>query len=200
MPSPRHAQFERTREAILDAAAQAFCDKGYVAATMNDIARAAGYTAPTLYAYFKGKQDILESLVDRSVDAICETFDATYPKGLSFAQRLEFLLRAHYRIAEEQRHAFLFLLRISNGSETHARPSRDRSEDIHERLRNWFSDTQDETQEFTHWPADILATAFTGLSHAFLTRWAQAGGDEALDGLVPVVLGLFLDGVRSPRP
>lgn len=58
-------QVHRIRESILDAAITVFARKGYQAATMHELAREAGYTAPSLYNYFPGKRQIFEALVDR---------------------------------------------------------------------------------------------------------------------------------------
>lgn len=46
---------EEVREAILAAAFDLFCRKGYTATTMSEIARAAGMTVANLYVYFDSK-------------------------------------------------------------------------------------------------------------------------------------------------
>jgi AcrR family transcriptional regulator len=50
---------ERRRGQILAAARQAFSDKGYDAATVDDIAQVAGVSKGLIYNYFQGKEDIL---------------------------------------------------------------------------------------------------------------------------------------------
>lgn len=50
-------------EGILDAAQRAFLRNGYVKATMDDIAREAGLTKPTIYQYFKTKEHLFFSLI-----------------------------------------------------------------------------------------------------------------------------------------
>lgn len=52
------------RSDILDAARGLFRRYGYKKTTMDDIARAAGITKPTIYSYFKGKKDIIAGLVE----------------------------------------------------------------------------------------------------------------------------------------
>jgi TetR/AcrR family acrAB operon transcriptional repressor len=52
-----------TRETILDAAMQVFCEKGYAAATLDDIARAAEVTRGAIYWHFDGKPAVYNSLV-----------------------------------------------------------------------------------------------------------------------------------------
>jgi len=53
----------RTRERLLEAAAQTFARKGYAGATVEEIAEAAGYTIGALYAHFGGKQELFLELM-----------------------------------------------------------------------------------------------------------------------------------------
>lgn len=64
--SPRTAA---TRAAILDAASRVFADEGVGAASIGRIARAAGVTRPTVYAYFDTKETIFAALVGEVRDA-----------------------------------------------------------------------------------------------------------------------------------
>jgi len=96
-PARRQREIEHARKDILRATARAFARLGFERATVHDIAKEAGYTAASLYAYFKGKQQIVDALLASIVDEIRDVFDAEPPVGLSFPQRLEFLFR---RLAE----------------------------------------------------------------------------------------------------
>lgn len=53
---------EQTRNAILDAAEQAFCERGYAATTLEMISRAAGVTRGAFYWHFKDKAELLTAL------------------------------------------------------------------------------------------------------------------------------------------
>src|ERR1700761_7277297 len=48
---------------ILDAALRVFAEKGFSAARMEDIAKAAGVTKGTIYLYFENKEQVFKSLV-----------------------------------------------------------------------------------------------------------------------------------------
>src|SRR5580700_9634053 len=63
-----------TREGMLHAAAQALARHGLEATTMQEIAREAGYTVPSLYAYFNGKQEIIEALLQQMGEQLTRTF------------------------------------------------------------------------------------------------------------------------------
>ena len=55
------------RENIVSAASALFMEKGIAAASMDDIAKAAGYSKATLYVYFENKEEIVGILVLNSM-------------------------------------------------------------------------------------------------------------------------------------
>ena len=63
----RRAQAVRTRRAILDAAARFFADRGYLATSLNEIAKAAGISLKTVQAVFGTKAKLFADLVDRAI-------------------------------------------------------------------------------------------------------------------------------------
>jgi AcrR family transcriptional regulator len=60
------------RRQIIDGARQVFLTKGFDAASMNDIARAAGVSKGTLYVYFNDKEQLFEAIVDQECEAQAE--------------------------------------------------------------------------------------------------------------------------------
>lgn len=59
------------RETISLAAERLFLQKGIQAATMDDIAKEAGYSKATLYVYFTDKEEIVGFLVQKSMKMLC---------------------------------------------------------------------------------------------------------------------------------
>src|SRR5215210_3283726 len=57
------------RDAILRAAIDTFAANGFFNAQVADIARAAGVAAGTVYLYFRGKDDLLVSIFERTMTA-----------------------------------------------------------------------------------------------------------------------------------
>ena len=60
------------RRQIIDGARAVFLAQGFDAASMNDIARAAGVSKGTLYVYFKHKEELFEAIVEQECDAQAE--------------------------------------------------------------------------------------------------------------------------------
>jgi AcrR family transcriptional regulator len=63
----RRQQASQTRTRILDAAEMLFGARGYVATTMEAIAREAGVATDTVYTTFRNKAGVLHSLIDLRV-------------------------------------------------------------------------------------------------------------------------------------
>lgn len=56
---------KNTKERILEEALKLFAQSGYMGASMNDIATNLGVTKAALYKYYKSKQEILDSIVEK---------------------------------------------------------------------------------------------------------------------------------------
>ena len=63
----RDVQAAQTRSRILEAALELFKTEGFDRVTINKLAKAAGVSMPTIYAIFKSKQGVLQSLIDEAL-------------------------------------------------------------------------------------------------------------------------------------
>jgi AcrR family transcriptional regulator len=75
----REREIAHARTDIVEAAITAFSKVGLHNATMQDIAREAGYTAASLYTYFKSKQEIVDAMVTLLTDEYIHVFDEPLP-------------------------------------------------------------------------------------------------------------------------
>jgi AcrR family transcriptional regulator len=81
-PSPHVKQKQdRRRQAILDAAAAVFAERGYFNATMKDIAERLGMRPASLYHYYPSKEAALEEMCRVSAVEFCERLRAIIAKG-----------------------------------------------------------------------------------------------------------------------
>ncbi len=67
MKELKEREKEQRRDYIVDAADKLFLSKGYDSVSMNDIADAVGMNKATLYLYFKSKESLFFSVVQRGV-------------------------------------------------------------------------------------------------------------------------------------
>lgn len=95
-PSLRERKRERTRQALVDAAAELFERKGYDETTVAEIAAAAEIGTRTFFGYFASKEDILfpdsDARAETTIKAIAERDPAEGP--------VDVLLRALETVAE----------------------------------------------------------------------------------------------------
>ncbi|WP_166999431.1 TetR/AcrR family transcriptional regulator [Paramicrobacterium fandaimingii] len=73
--APR-ADAERNRRRVVDAASLVFAEHGS-AATLNDVARAAGVGVGTVYRKFADKDAVLDALFDQKIDALVDLAEHT---------------------------------------------------------------------------------------------------------------------------
>lgn len=57
-----------TRRRLLEAGLAMFDERGYAATTIDDIARSAGTTRVTFYAYFQSRSDLMRALIDEQLN------------------------------------------------------------------------------------------------------------------------------------
>lgn len=74
MNGARASGASNTPALLLDAAENMFADKGFAAATLDDIAYAAGYTKGTVYPHFATKQALFRAVSDRCWRGFFDTF------------------------------------------------------------------------------------------------------------------------------
>ncbi|TPN84157.1 TetR/AcrR family transcriptional regulator [Mesorhizobium sp. CU2] len=61
---PAAGQDPMKRAQIIEGARRVFIDKGFEAASMNDITREAGVSKGTIYVYFENKEELFEALIE----------------------------------------------------------------------------------------------------------------------------------------
>ncbi len=67
---PKIVDKDEMRNMLLDAAVRVFADKGYHAATISNVAAAAGIAKGTLYLYFESKDALTVAIAKRQFDAL----------------------------------------------------------------------------------------------------------------------------------
>lgn len=104
-----------TRQRILDAAAKTFRERGYAAASLRDIATAAGMQAASLYYHFDSKDQLAEEIMTVGVDgsyAAVKTAVAALAKTASPLDQLEAAFAAHLTYLLNQSDYAVAMLRM----------------------------------------------------------------------------------------
>lgn len=90
-----------TREDILEAAAQVFREKGYHAASMNDIAEVVRLQKASLYHHISSKQEILLALLDRGIDMLLERIHAIVSLDMPAEEKIAPAIQAYLETLTE---------------------------------------------------------------------------------------------------
>src|SRR5436190_22771350 len=101
------------RDAILRAATEVFAARGFFNAQVADVARVAGVAAGTVYLYFKGKDDLLVSIFERSMKDVLAEGRKAIEKIADPAERLRKIAQLHMeRIGRDKDHAVVFQVEL----------------------------------------------------------------------------------------
>ena len=100
---------EQTRERLLDAAGRVFARRGFHAASVDEVAEAAGYTKGAVYSNFRSKEELFLALLDRRLAGQLEQVEALYAIGSSEELRAAMHDRTEEELAEARDFAVLIV-------------------------------------------------------------------------------------------
>ncbi len=100
---------EQRRDHLLDAAQRVFAEHGFRATTMEEIARAAGFTKPILYQHFTSKADLYREVVARLTDRLLARLSAAVGASAGPREKLERAFDVFFATVVEETDAFRIL-------------------------------------------------------------------------------------------
>jgi AcrR family transcriptional regulator len=197
----REREIAHVRTDILDAAVAAFGRKGLHNATMQDIAQEAGYTAASLYTYFKSKQEILEAVLKRLTDEYLQLFEAAVPSGLTFRQRFELVMQRQIELAVRQHNVYHSFfggdhLPAPCGTDSSARAFHSDFELRTQRLAQWFRDNAKGDDLGGNDP-EIVARLLFGMGFGLLHRWGESADKSKILEFAPILTEFFFHGISG---
>lgn len=132
------------REKIVSAASALFMEKGITATSMDDIAKAAGYSKATLYVYFENKEEIVGILVLNSMKKLYGYISSALIQHETTKARYDFICRGLVKYQEEFPFYFKMVLDKINidfeGKEylPEERETYQIGEEINEKIKNFL--------------------------------------------------------------
>jgi TetR/AcrR family transcriptional regulator, repressor of fatR-cypB operon len=112
--SRRDRERENRRLAIVSAAREVFAEKGYVRATIDEIAHRAEFGKGTLYNYFPaGKEALLLAVFDELYDALCALIQDSFShiEDSTFRKVMHDFIRRSFEFFSDQFDLFLILVK-----------------------------------------------------------------------------------------
>lgn len=183
-----------TRDEILEAAAQIFSQKGFHAASMQDIAQAVNLKKASLYHHVNNKQEILVAILDQALDLLIERMSKVMNQPLLPDEKLRQAMTSYLQAMLEHRELASVLLLEHRSLEPalHARhvPRRDRFE------RLWRDLIQEGSDQgiFCCVDTDLAARALLGVMNWTIT-WYRSDGVLTPEAIATQFADLFLNGL-----
>jgi AcrR family transcriptional regulator len=107
------------REAMLEAARTVFAEKGYIRATLDEIAQRAEFGKGTIYNYFEGGKEsllfaIFDELYDDYYDLLTSSFAPGSVEGIPIHEVFRRLIESSLTYFWERQHLFMILIKESH--------------------------------------------------------------------------------------
>jgi len=112
-PAPKR---ERTRRQLVAAALQVFRTRDPAAATMQEIAEAAGMATATVYNHFASKDELLQAVAVWIADSLCRRIADSYRDIPEGAERMAIGNRRYLWLAQQSPQWALLLLEVATRS------------------------------------------------------------------------------------
>lgn len=185
------------RDLILRAATKVFAQNGYFQSQVADVARVAGVAAGTVYLYFKGKDDLLVSIFERSMnDVLAEARAAV--EGLDDpAARLRKIAHLHLdRLGRDKDLAVVFQVELRQSVKFMERFSETFLQDYFKLIRQAIADGQHSSAFRKDISATTATKIFFGALDEMATNWVLSRRKYDLRAEADAVVDLFINGVK----
>jgi AcrR family transcriptional regulator len=179
------------RRQLLDAAVDAFAERGFHATSMNDVADAAGVTKPVLYQHFGSKRSLYQELLDDVADTLLARIEAATATGSPRSQ-VEAGFSAYFRFVDERRSGFTLLFGSGARRDAEFAGTVRRLEAA---VAEWVASLIDADLDDAHRRA--LAYGIVGLAEATSRYWVSGALDLPPEVLARQAADLAWRGLRG---
>ena len=193
----REQQREAKRQAVLQAAAELFNERGFHATSLDDIAARLNVSKPTLYYYVKNKDEILLQCVRQGLDMMLAGIEASRAAGGQAIDQLMTCMQVYARIVTQD--FGMCLIRV--GDEQLPPASRKELRRLKSAIDQEFRRLVAQgVAEGSLQPCDPKMTAFViAGALSWIGRWYQPGGEYTPEQVARQCIATLCDGVlRRP--
>ena len=192
MARPQSPDYDKRREAILEAAAHLYARRGFQGASIADLAKATGTSKSLIYHYFPSKDDILHETMAAHLDALVAAADDATRSGGPEA-KLRALTHAFMRlyVGAEDSHKVLL-------NELDNLPAERRAEVVAKQRRIIGSVETLIAEIRPEGPAFPLTMLFFGMIN-WTHTWFRPEGDVSADMLADMAVDMMLDGITDSQ-
>jgi len=189
------------RKAILSAAEGVFAQKGFYAATTDEIAERAEFSKGALYTYFKSKEEMFLSLMREKVGSLEKKIKESIKATLHPIEGIESLIKAQLEFFEENKEFFQIM--ASERSRFEVGMKNKIRKELMRRFQSYSKEIEGvmkaavDNKDLKAIDPNHLAIALIGMVHSFTAQWILTGGGSSLMELSPVITSLFFEGAKG---
>jgi AcrR family transcriptional regulator len=178
---------DHTAAAIIDSAAAIMAEQGG-AASMNEIANAAGVSRATLYRYFPSREALLHAMATTSIEELTARIADADLQGIPVDQAIARLARGFITVGSRY-------TALANGGHQRTDDYPDADALLIEPVRALFRRGIADGSLRADVAPELLTDLFSGLIKAALEM--TAGGRVGTEEASAAVIAVFLDGTRT---
>jgi TetR/AcrR family fatty acid metabolism transcriptional regulator len=196
------SRIDRTdkRDALLRAAIDTFAARGFFNAQVADVARAAGVAAGTVYLYFRGKDDLLISIFERTMKEAIADGRKSVDKLTDPVERLREIARLHLgRLGRDRALAVVFQVELRQSTKFMERFSSTQLREYLGIIRNVIADGQARQVFRAPISPTLAAKLFFGALDEMATNWILSRRKYSLVAEADAIVDLFVGGLAQPR-
>jgi TetR/AcrR family fatty acid metabolism transcriptional regulator len=200
--APAATRAERTdkRDALLRAAIDTFAARGFFNAQVADVARAAGVAAGTVYLYFRGKDDLLISIFERTMKEAIADGRRSVGALADPVERLHEIARLHLgRLGRDRALAVVFQVELRQSTKFMERFSSTQLREYLGIIRTVIADGQARQVFRSQISPTLAAKLFFGALDEMATNWILSRRKYSLAAEADAIVDLFVGGLGQPR-
>jgi len=184
------------RDAILRAAIETFAARGFFNAQVADVARAAGVAAGTVYLYFRGKDDLLISIFERTMKEAIEAGRRSLEGRTHPLDRLREIARLHLeRLGRDRDLAVVFQVELRQSTKFMERFSATYLREYLGIIRDVIAEGQMKGVFRKQINPTVAAKMLFGALDEMATNWILSRRKYSLASETDAVIDLFVGGL-----
>jgi TetR/AcrR family transcriptional regulator, fatty acid metabolism regulator protein len=188
------------RDALLRAAIDTFAARGFFNAQVADVARSAGVAAGTVYLYFRGKDDLLISIFERTMKEAIADGRRSVDALTDPVERLREIARLHLgRLGRDRALAVVFQVELRQSTKFMERFSSTQLREYLGIIRSVIADGQARGVFRGAISPTLAAKLFFGALDEMATNWILSRRKYTLASEAEAIVELFVGGLAQRR-
>ena len=186
-------------ERILEVAMKIFRERGYHAASMQEIADAVGMQKGSLYYYISGKQELLFMILERAIDTITARIESIYHSSLAPREKLWQAILSHVEVVSQRLDMLTILLRERHALTESQQAAIDDKSVNYERFFQKILAEGVRAGEFRALDVKIISFGILGMCN-WLYQWYSPEGRLSAREIGEIFAGLVFRGLLTADP